>query len=233
MEIKVYCIKEKNKQESIIIVIENFFLEKEKNKILQNLENISNWHHGMAFERKIPRLQRWYHTTNKPFSPFWKKSYRRWESNEYEDWLIELQNSLQCKLKKVLKPFLIKHPSLKNVNFNSVLVNKYVDGSHFIRQHKDDEMIFNSNPSIVSISFGATRQFIMQRVKYNEDNPKSMKRNKDETHLDLNISLKHGTILIMGGTSQKYFSHGVPREESCKKERYNMTFRFTDPVTFD
>lgn len=229
MDIKVHCIKEKNGSESIIIVIKNFFKAKKKNNILKKLDDIDDWHVGLAFGRTIPRLQRWYHVDGKPFSPFWKKKYKRWNSNKYEKWLFEFQQNIETELHKILEPFCEKHPSLKNVNFNSVLINKYVDGTHFIRQHKDNEMIFNNNPSIVSISFGATRQFIMQRVIYNEDNPKSMKRNKNEKHLDQNISLDHGTILIMGGACQKYFSHGI-LPEKCDEKRYNMTFRYTNPI---
>ena len=69
----------------------------------------------------------------------------------------------------------------------------------------------------------------MQRVIYNKNNPKSMKRNLNEKYLDLKIPLKNGTILIMGGSTQKYYSHGIPKEH-CKKKRYNMTFRYSNPI---
>lgn len=230
MNLKVYCIQEKNGHQSIIIVINNFFNNTDKIQIVKNLNNIDNWYHGKAFGREIPRLQRWYHLNNKKFSPFWKTNYKRWESNIYEDWLLELQNNLQSQIYDILDPLCNKFTSLKNINFNSVLINKYMNGSHFIKQHRDDESIFNNNPSIVSVSFGETRTFIMQRVIYNKNNPKSMKRNLNEKYLDLKIPLKNGTILIMGGSTQKYYSHGIPKEEHCKKKRYNMTFRYSNPI---
>lgn len=230
MDINIHTLKENDDSESIIITINDFFDRKENDEILHNLDDTKIWHKGFAFGREIPRLQRWYHIENKPFSPFWKQSYKRWDSNEYEKWLLQFQMDTQDKLQKILQPIRKKHPCLKEINFNSVLINKYRTGKDYIRQHRDDEMIFNDNPSIVSVSFGVKRRFLMRRVIYDVNNPKKMKYNDKEEHLNLDIELDHGTVLIMGGSSQKYFSHGVPIDMNCKKTRYNLTFRHTNPI---
>jgi alkylated DNA repair dioxygenase AlkB len=104
-------------------------------------------------------------------------------------------------------------------------VNKYCDGSHFIHAHRDSERIFGDNPTIVSISFGATRQFILQRVHYDPDNPTKLARNKDESHKDKVFDLESGSVVIMAGSSQKYYSHQVTRDETSNEPRYNLTFR--------
>ena len=42
-----------------------------------------------------------------------------------------------------------------------------------------------------------------------------MKENKKESFMNRTIKLTHGSLLVMGGSSQKYFSHGVPKDEKC------------------
>jgi alkylated DNA repair dioxygenase AlkB len=44
------------------------------------------------------------------------------------------------------------------------------------------------------------------------------------------IKLEHGTVLIMAGSTQKYYSHGVPIDSECTRVRYNMTFRYYNPI---
>jgi alkylated DNA repair dioxygenase AlkB len=42
---------------------------------------------------------------------------------------------------------------------NSIMVNVYRDGSDYCSKHADDEDLFGVNPTIASLSFGATRDF--------------------------------------------------------------------------
>ena len=41
---------------------------------------------------------------------------------------------------------------------------------------------------------------------------------------EIRIKLKHGSMFIMAGAIQKYFSHEIPKTDS-KDTRYSLTFR--------
>jgi len=98
-----------------------------------------------------------------------------------------------------------------NVTFNSVLLNWYRDGNDHISWHTDAEKELGANPVIGSASFGETRRFILRRI----DNKKEK----------LEIPLKHGTLLIMKGETQRFWQHSVPKEKKVTGARFNLTFR--------
>ena len=230
MDLTIYAIKEVDNTESVFIIINNFFCKKEKELLKTRLDSVKTWYGGMAYGKKVCRQQRWYNILKNTFSPFWRNMYQRWESNDYEEWLLNLQTSLQAQLNILLKGVYETYPDIKKITFDSVLINKYQDGTNFIGPHKDDERIFGNNPTIVSLSIGETRKFIIKRVHYNKDNPKKMKLNKREQDMNKIFTLDNGTILIMAGSSQKYFSHEVEKDENCEKVRYNFTFRHHAPI---
>lgn len=95
--------------------------------------------------------------------------------------------------------------------FNSVLLNLYRDGSDGIAWHSDDEKELGKAPIIASLSFGNKRSFML-RHKFKKD-------------LRLNIKLTHGSLLIMGGETQHYWQHQVPKTQALTKPRINLTFR--------
>jgi alkylated DNA repair dioxygenase AlkB len=76
--------------------------------------------------------------------------------------------------------------------------------------HADDERELGKNPVIASVSFGAVRQFHLRHNKKRE------KRKFD---------LAHGSLLIMGGTCQHHWMHGVAKTKTPVGERINLTFR--------
>lgn len=210
----IYSVEENDGTYSRFIKIDNLYKDRD---IFTKLENIDTWYGGKSFGKRIKRQQRWYNVNGDTFCKFWKNSFKRWESNEYEKWLIDFQNEVE-ELVNTL-------PKLEPVRFNSVLINKYNNGSEFINAHKDDEMIFGNNPTIVSVSFGATRYFTIKRVHYDPECPKSTKLNKEEKHLNRTFELQSGDLLIMSGSSQKYFSHEIEKDNDCDNVRYNLTFR--------
>ena len=95
--------------------------------------------------------------------------------------------------------------------FNSVLLNLYRNGSDSIAWHSDDEKELGENPTIASLSFGDTRSFVL-RHRFNKD-------------LKAKIELTHGSLLIMGGTTQHYWQHQIPKTRLSNKPRINLTFR--------
>lgn len=98
------------------------------------------------------------------------------------------------------------------VEFNSVLVNLYRNGKDSVSWHSDDEPELGTNPIIGSISFGETRRFQL-RHKWNKDLDK------------VEITLSHGSLLLMKGSTQHFWQHQIPKTSKPLKERINLTFR--------
>jgi alkylated DNA repair dioxygenase AlkB len=98
-------------------------------------------------------------------------------------------------------------------HFNSVLLNLYRIGQDSVSWHSDDEP--ELDPVIASLSFGAVRQFQFKRI----DDPKQR----------LSIELPHGSLLIMGGTTQQYWRHRIPKSNVVQTPRINLTFRTIHP----
>ena len=96
--------------------------------------------------------------------------------------------------------------------FNTVLVNLYRDGRDTVGWHADDESELGEHPVIASISLGAERDFQLRH------------RSRPDVSTQT-IRLPHGSLLLMSGTTQKYWKHCVPRRKQVKGERINLTFR--------
>jgi len=94
-----------------------------------------------------------------------------------------------------------------------VLLNQYRDGRDSLGLHSDDERELGPNPLIASLSFGATRRFVMI--------PK--KKQKDRQRIEMQMS--HGSLLIMDGDIQHVYKHGVPKQLAVTEPRINLTFR--------
>ncbi len=97
-----------------------------------------------------------------------------------------------------------------NTPFNSVLANYYRDGQDSMGMHADDEPELGDNPVIASLTFGAVRDFDFKHR---------------QTHQKMTIKLHHGSLLVMSGTTQKYWHHGIAKRASALGGRINLTFR--------
>jgi alkylated DNA repair dioxygenase AlkB len=94
--------------------------------------------------------------------------------------------------------------------WNSLLLNYYRDGQDSIGFHADDEPELGTNPVIGSISLGAVRRFVLKHPASGEK---------------LEFDLPHGSLLVMGGTSQHHWRHGIPKTRKPVGPRINLTFR--------
>lgn len=94
--------------------------------------------------------------------------------------------------------------------FNSVLLNYYRDGRDSMGMHSDNEPELGPEPAIASVSFGATRTFILQH-----------KRSKQR----LKLALSDGSLLLMAGSLQENWLHGINRIAGDVSARVNLTFR--------
>lgn len=94
--------------------------------------------------------------------------------------------------------------------FNSVLLNYYRDERDSMGFHADDEPELGPEPAIASVSFGAPRTFILKHRTV----PKTVK-----------LALGDGCLLLMAGTLQQHWTHGINKERTARGARINLTFR--------
>jgi alkylated DNA repair dioxygenase AlkB len=111
----------------------------------------------------------------------------------------------------VLKEIKTRIEEITNVKFTTVLLNYYRDGSDSNGWHSDDEKELGQNPVIVSISLGAERTF---RLRHKKDKTKKK-----------NLTLQHGSLLLMAGETQHHWQHCIPKSKKDIKPRINLTFR--------
>lgn len=96
------------------------------------------------------------------------------------------------------------------VKFNAVLANLYRDGEDSVGWHSDDEPELGNEPIIASVSLGEVRNFQLKHKRSNER---------------LNIELISGSLLVMSGSTQRYWQHCLPKTKKPKSPRINLTFR--------
>ncbi len=94
--------------------------------------------------------------------------------------------------------------------FNSCLLNLYHSGDEGMAWHSDAEKDLKKNGAIASVSFGAERKFAFKHK---------------ETKETVSINLKHGSLLIMKGTTQSHWLHRLPPTKKILSPRINLTFR--------
>jgi alkylated DNA repair dioxygenase AlkB len=95
--------------------------------------------------------------------------------------------------------------------FNSVLLNYYRNGRDSMGMHSDNEAELGRDPAIASLSFGAARTFVLQHKVTKER---------------LRIDLTDGSLLLMAGSLQQNWLHGIPKISRAVGPRVNLTFRY-------
>ena len=102
------------------------------------------------------------------------------------------------------------------VDFNSVLANRYRDGRDAMGWHADNEPELGPQPVIASLSLGATRRFVL--------------KHRGDPSRKLALDLPHGSLLVMSGATQRNYRHALPRTARPVGERINLTFRRINPT---
>lgn len=95
--------------------------------------------------------------------------------------------------------------------FNSVLVNLYRDGRDGVGWHADDEPELGPEPTIASLSLGASRTFQL--------------RHRADRSIRRSLVFHHGDLMVMAGTTQRCWVHQVPKTSLRVAPRINLTFR--------
>jgi alkylated DNA repair dioxygenase AlkB len=136
----------------------------------------------------------------------------RWQQSFGQDYFF---SGIDHKASEITHPYLLKLLSFvqkhSGKNYQQMLINWYMNGSEYISAHSDSEKQLVKNSSIYSFSFGATRDFVIT--------------SKSDKDYRLIIPLKNNTLIIMGGETQKYYKHGVPKRLKVKDPRINVTMR--------
>lgn len=94
--------------------------------------------------------------------------------------------------------------------FNSCLCNFYSAGEEGMSWHSDAEKDLVENGSIAALSLGGERKFSFKHKK---------------TGKTVSLTLEHGSLLIMKGTTQQYWLHSLPKTKKDVGPRVSLTFR--------
>ena len=94
--------------------------------------------------------------------------------------------------------------------FNSALVNLYRDGQDSVSWLSDIVAVYGKEPTIASVSLGATRRFDLRHK---------------ETKEMVRVDLEDGSLLVMSGLSQQCWVHQIAKTKTLVGPRINLTYR--------
>jgi alkylated DNA repair dioxygenase AlkB len=184
------------------IYYERNFLSAEEATILFNvLRTKCAWERRRtSFNNAVPRDEAYYGDLGTNY---------RYSRREYKPlaWLPELR-SLKIRVEDATPAVAYSNLNLPRLGYNAVLCNLYRNGNDSVGLHADAEP--EMGPLIASVSLGAERLF---RLKGQNAAVAFAER------------LHHGSLLIMGGNTQKKYKHEVPKEPTVAQPRINLTFR--------
>ena len=189
------CIKI-DMQDADVELYPELFSQKEASSLFEKLKNEISWQQekikmfGQVHD--IPRLTAWYGEPNKTYVYSGIKVH----SDPWTKTLLKIKEKIE---------------KVSSVEFNSVLLNLYRDGSDGVSWHSDDEPELGHNPVIGSVSFGEARPFQLKH-KFNPE-------------LKQKVMLEHGSYLLMQGGAQHQWLHQIPKSKKKMGERINLTFR--------
>lgn len=146
---------------------------------------------------RLPRLQAWYGDPGASY----RYSGLLLQPTPWQPLLNEIRRQVE---------------TLTGLRFNSALANLYRDGNDAMGWHSDDEAELGVDPAIASVSFGASRRFLLRH-----------RRRKDRPRIE--ILLSDGSLLLMAGPLQTHWQHAVPRSRGVSEPRINLTFRLIRP----
>ena len=112
---------------------------------------------------------------------------------------------------EVLEKIKVRLQEFTNQEFTHVLCNFYRDGQDSMGWHRDNEPELGPEPLIASVSLGAVRRFVLR----NREHP-------ERKHV---LELPHGSLLVMGGATQRDWEHSLPKSARVQGARINLTFR--------
>ncbi len=135
-----------------------------------------------------------------------------WYGDEGTDYVYSGLKNTPNTWNEILLGLKAKLETITGISFNSVLLNYYRDGQDSMGWHQDNEKELGNNATIVSLSFGESREFQL-RHRFDKQIPK------------VKCMLENGSLLIMSGATQQFWQHQIPKTKKQIGERINLTFR--------
>ena len=107
-------------------------------------------------------------------------------------------------------------PGLTNPRawMNSCLINRYIDGTKNIPEHRDNEAYIDPESEIITVSIGCKR-------------PMKFIDNTSTTKVEL--PLDDRSVLITSRFAQDFWQHSIDRDDKISEIRYSFTFRHLYP----
>jgi len=136
-----------------------------------------------------------------------------WHTNTGVNYVYSRIERVAHPMTDLLDEFRLKCESVAGASFNSVLVNLYRDGNDSVSWHSDNEAINGREPTIASVSLGATRRFDLRHR---------------ETKQTVRVDLEDGSLLVMSGLSQICWVHQIAKTKTVVGPRINLTFRLVN-----
>lgn len=160
-------------------------------------------------------------------SPCWHKSYLNTPTHNpaaHFSYMFSGHNDASTRdpLPDAFMPFL-EYVNRNGAGYNQVVINWYKDGQDFTPQHSDCEEGMKDGADILIISLGDERELKIRpkniKVEGADGNPGAAAKSEG-----VDVPCPHASILTMGGQTQKFFRHGVPKSTS-EAPRISITFR--------
>ena len=171
------------------------FLGQLSDSYYEQCAKLDNWQQRRIFLfgrwSKIPRLTLWYSMSGKSYT----YSGMTMNAKPYPPVIEKIANQVT---------------KFSDLQFNSVLLNRFRNGSDKIGWHSDNEKCLGGIINIATISLGAERHLLT-------------KRPGDKKSVEL--ELEHGSLLLMKHPFQHKWLHCIPPRKHQNGERISLTFR--------
>ena len=125
-----------------------------------------------------------------------------------DEWETYQWSPISLKIKEAVEKNLI--PLVDQV-MNHCVTNYYRNGDDFIGHHSDKNLDLDKGGVIISVSLGDERILELKRRASPNDTTR--------------INLPHGSMLVLGPYTNKYFTHSILTKEGSSQPRISLTYR--------
>ncbi len=185
----------------------SLFSPDESDRLFRELLDFTPWQQDyitmFGKSSPIPRRTAWFGESSTPYT----YSGITMRAHDWNDSSMPVNHTLSLCRKSV--------DAVAETRFNSLLLNRYDSGKDGVAWHADDEPELGPEPTIGSVTFGATRRFQLRR--------------RDRADEKREIELHAGDVLIMRGSTQRDWLHQIPKTSRSVGTRINLTFRVINP----
>jgi len=136
----------------------------------------------------------------------------RWQQAYGDDYHFSGQISRALPVPPVLQPLLDWSRSAIHPALSALLLNWYDGPGHYIGPHRDSTVRMAPGASIVTISFGETRNFRLAHGAVKRDFPAA-----------------NGAVFVLPYATNRVWKHGVPKSTRYTGRRISVTLRALDP----